>query len=755
MKLRFHLVVLVLAAVLPILLITAVMGVVFWRQQSGAYDERHLERVRALALALDRELDGHARALLVLAQSLALQRVDVETFYSQAQHVKRQHPAWTTLALVEPNGHQVLNLRRPLGTALPRIALDDAFVAAITASGRPTASPLTRGALSDEPMTYMIVPVYRFGRVSHLLVAALEPKVWLDLLSRHSTVPGATLTLLDQRGVIIARTLHHERWVGQLPSVGLQENVRKAPEMAARNVGLEGVSFYSAHTGVPFARWTLASGVPAAVVEQGLRRTAATLAAAAIVMLGVAVTVALLYGRRIAQPVGELARSVVRFGAGEPPIPINHAAVAEVAEVARAFDEAARRLSAREAMLRELATERAELLEREREARAEAEAANRTKDEFLAVLSNELRTPINAVFGWARMLRDKPVEPEALTRGLEVIERNAAAQVRLIEDLLDVSRIVTGKMRLDVQPVNVAISVEAALESVRHAAQAREIELEAELDHRAGVVSGDPDRLRQVVWNLLSNAIKFTPRAGRVHVRLAREGTRIVITVSDTGPGIAAELLPHVFERFRQGDSTSTRQQAGLGLGLALVKHIVELHGGDVRADNGESGGARVTVDLPMSLAPRPDTAMPVGGDGPSPGAGADSLSGIRVLLVDDDRDTVELFTRVLSAHGAEIQSATSAPDALGLMARWRPDVLISDVEMPGEDGYALIERVRALGTDAGGDVPAVAVTAYGRVEDRVRLLAAGYTMHVAKPVEPAELVTVLAVPGRRPAGRA
>ena len=746
MKLRSHLVVLVLASVLPIVIITAVMGVVFWRQQSAVYDERHLERVRALALALDRELDGHARALLVLAQSLALQRADFETFYAQAERVKAQHPAWATVILAEANGAQILNLRRPLGTRLPRVNMDDQLLSSVVASGRPAVSPLTRGAVSGQPVTNIVVPVHRFGRVSHLLVAVLEPKVWLDLLARHSTVPGATLTLVDQKGIIITRTLNHDRWVGQQPSAGLLRNISRARELAAQSVGLEGQTFYSAHTPVPFAGWALASGVPADVVEQGLRRTAATMAAAAIVMVGVAVTLALLLGRRIAGPVGELARSVVRFGAGEMPTPIRTAGVAEVAEVAQAFDEAARRLSAREATLRELATERAELLERERAARAEAEAANRTKDEFLAVLSHELRTPINAVFGWARMLRGKSADSDALARGLEVIERNAEAQVRLIEDLLDVSRIVTGKMRLDVQPVNVATSVEAAVESVRHAAQAKEIQLDADLDQRADVVSGDPDRLRQVVWNLLSNAIKFTPRGGRVLVRLSRVGSRIELQVSDTGPGIAPELLPHVFERFRQGDSTSTRQQAGLGLGLALVKHIVELHGGDVRVESGEQGGAVFTVELPTSLATRPGLSGPAEADG-GPSVPDVSLAGLRLLLVDDDRDTLELFTRVLGGRGAEIRTATSVPEALVHFADWRPDVLISDVEMPGEDGYALIRRVRELGAD----VPAVAVTAYGRMEDRVRLLAAGYTIHVTKPVEPAELVTVLAVLGRRP----
>jgi CheY-like chemotaxis protein len=399
---------------------------------------------------------------------------------------------------------------------------------------------------------------------------------------------------------------------------------------------------------------------------------------------------------------------------------------------------------------RQIAAERARLLENERHARAEAETANRLKDDFLAVLSHELRTPINAVFGWARLLRTAKGEEQTLEHGLTVIERNAAAQVKLIEDLLDVSRIVTGKMRLDVRMVDVAAAVESAIESVRHAAEMKDIRLVSVLDPRAGAIAGDPDRLRQVVWNLLSNAIKFTRKGGRVQVRLARVGTRVEIAVADTGAGIAPELLPHIFERFRQGDSTSTRQQGGLGLGLALVKHIVELHGGAVRVESAGPGmGATFVVELPVS--PGPTAALT-----PSAPAGAGvampavSLQGLRVLVVDDDRDTLDLFARVLAETGAELRTASSSQEAMAIFSQWRPGVLLSDIEMPGEDGYTLIRRVRALDPSQGGDVPAVAVTAYSRVEDRVRLLGAGYNMHVPKPVEPAELMVVLAALARR-----
>jgi signal transduction histidine kinase/CheY-like chemotaxis protein len=398
-----------------------------------------------------------------------------------------------------------------------------------------------------------------------------------------------------------------------------------------------------------------------------------------------------------------------------------------------------------------IAIDNARLLDKEQRARAAAEAASRAKDEFLAVLSHELRTPLNAVYGWARMLRSGEVEGAAVTRALDVIMRNANAQVQLIDDMLDVSRIVTGKMRLDVRPLDLRAVVEAALDVVRPAAEAKQIRLQAILDPGALGVTGDPDRLQQVVWNLLINAVKFTPREGRIQVRLQRVNSHVEILVSDSGQGIAPDVLPHVFERFQQGDSTSTRRHTGLGLGLALVRHLVELHGGTVEASSaGEGKGATFTVRLPVAIAradgevrplrtrTQPTAAVPVSSLGPS-------LRGLRILVVDDDRDGLDLLATMLINGGAEVRSCPSAAEGLAALQAWRPDVLISDIEMPGEDGYALIRRVRALDDAKLARTPAVALTAYGRVEDRLRTLSAGYSMHVPKPVDPAELTTIVA----------
>ncbi len=380
----------------------------------------------------------------------------------------------------------------------------------------------------------------------------------------------------------------------------------------------------------------------------------------------------------------------------------------------------------------------------------DAQAASRLKDEFLATVSHELRTPLTAVLGWAHMLRAGQLDEQGEAQALEIIERNARAQAQLIDDLLDVSRIITGKLRLDVRPVDPASFIEAAIDAVRPAAEAKGVRIQQVMDTGVSAVSGDPARLQQVVWNLLSNAIKFTPRDGRVQVRLERINSHLEITVSDTGAGINAKFLPFVFERFRQADGTTTRQHGGLGLGLAIVRQLVELHGGSVQVESrGEGLGATFTVKLPLLIvyesAHRQERVHPAARDIHAVPACPERLDGLKVLVVDDEADTRELLRVMLGQCGAEVIAAGSAGEALALLRQAQPDVLISDIGMPGEDGYELIRQVRALAAKRGGKVPAVALTAYARAEDRLQVLKAGYQMHVAKPVELSELVAIIA----------
>jgi PAS domain S-box-containing protein len=380
----------------------------------------------------------------------------------------------------------------------------------------------------------------------------------------------------------------------------------------------------------------------------------------------------------------------------------------------------------------------------------EAQESSRLKDEFLATVSHELRTPLTAILGWAHMLRTGGFNGDSTLKAIETIERNARSQSQLIDDLLDVSRIITGKLRIDVRPVDPNSFIEAAIESVRPAAEAKEVRVQRIMDTGVVTVSGDPIRLQQVVWNLLSNAIKFTPKGGRVQIRLERVNSHIEIGVSDSGAGIAPEFLPYVFDRFRQADQRTTRQHGGLGLGLAIVRHLVELHGGTVRAESpGHGQGATFTVLLPVA-----PVYQSVGqGERVHPAAREtlplyecpDRLDGLKVLAVDDEPDTRELLKVGLGQCGAQVTAVGSAAEALEAIAAAMPDLLISDIGMPGEDGYALIRRVRELPAASGGRVPAIALTAYARVEDRLQALRAGYQMHVPKPVELAELVAVAA----------
>jgi signal transduction histidine kinase/CheY-like chemotaxis protein len=437
-----------------------------------------------------------------------------------------------------------------------------------------------------------------------------------------------------------------------------------------------------------------------------------------------------------------------------------HAQVAErqraEAETRRAKEQLEQRVLERTAELHAVSEERAGLLHRERAARAEAERSSRVKDDFVATLSHELRTPLSAIMGWTYLLRANPRRPDA-GYGLEVIERNTRAQARMIDDLLDMSRIVSGKLRIDAAPVDLSQVIDAAMETVRPAADAKGVRLERRLDPAAGGAKalGDAARLQQVVWNLLTNAIKFTPRSGRVVVSLASDGPNVQVVVQDTGQGIKGEFLPHVFDRFRQQDASTTRTHSGLGIGLSIVRHLVEMHGGTVQAFSaGEGAGARFTVTIPGLTDAQ---AARIGGSEPARAedvsasmasiGGSPSLAGVRVLVIDDEADARDLSRRILEGSGASVQTAASVAEALELLSRSPVDLLVCDIGMPDEDGYAFIRKVRQApgGAGAPGRLPAVALTAFARVEDRTRALLSGFQAHIAKPTDPAELLATAA----------
>ena len=416
--------------------------------------------------------------------------------------------------------------------------------------------------------------------------------------------------------------------------------------------------------------------------------------------------------------------------------------------ISRRFDDRRRQLEREVAERRRVENYREALLVSERTARAEAERATRLKDEFVATLSHELRTPLNAIVGWASILRTDR-RAATVAQGIEVIERNAKAQAQMVEDLLDMSRILSGKLRIDLQLIDPAAVVKAALASIRPAAEAKAIELHPQIDS-TGMVNSDIGRLQQIVWNLLTNAIKFTPVGGRVEVALRQIDSQVEVIVSDTGQGIRAEFLPHVFDRFRQADASTTRRHGGLGLGLSIVKSLVEMHGGSVDAhSSGETRGSTFIVRLPLATAQPLGLASPLWPDRPR-GADELQLSGLRILVVDDEPDARALAQRVLEERGADVVTVATAPEALAIVdGESAPSVVVSDIGMPDEDGYDLIRKVRALPGSA-GRIPAIALTALARGEDRKRALQAGYQTHISKPVDPAELVSVIAALAQR-----
>jgi signal transduction histidine kinase len=393
---------------------------------------------------------------------------------------------------------------------------------------------------------------------------------------------------------------------------------------------------------------------------------------------------------------------------------------------------------------------RMHLLASEQKARAEAEAANHAKDEFLATVSHELRTPLTSILGWTRLLRIREPDPASLARGLETIERNAKSQAKLIEDILDVSRIISGKLRLEVRPTRIVPIIEMAIDAVRPAAEAKAIRINTAFDATVGMLRADPTRLQQVVWNLLSNAVKFTGNGGEIQISLTQAGECAQIIVSDNGCGISEEFLPYVFDRFSQAERHMTRKHGGLGLGLAIVRHLIEMHGGIIQVDSpGEGQGATFTVDLPMMMTHAEQARAAALGDDGEPADEQSmemppTLRDLRIMLVDDDLDTLQMLTVALEEAGGEVKACSSATEALATLAGWKADLLVSDIGMPNEDGYSLIRKVRALEPELGGAIPAIALTAFAGVADRSRALSAGFQKHLSKPIEPLDLVRII-----------
>ena len=731
MKIRSRLVALVTLSLLPVLAFAAVMTVIFWHQQRQAFEQRYLERVRAMSIALDRRLDASTQLLYGLATANELDEDDLRGFYARAMRVAAVEPDWGTIALVDWSGQERLNLQRPFDDSLAvSVAGLEAFQRAVRTGGA-AFSGLTPSPRGGVPTTLVFVPVVRDGTTRAVLYATLSPAVWLRFLSLYPVTTDATMTLLDQNGIVIARTLNHEKWTGRYPAGTLLENSRRTLDGAYRSIGLEGQRFYSAHSRSRLTGWTIATGVPTASVEAALWRSTVGVMLGATLSVLLAVALAIVLGARVTQPVSALVDRARALANGTPLPSVSQSHVAEIDNVAHAFDEAARLLAARE-------EERAAALLRERAARSEAEAAraeaeagNRAKDEFLAMLGHELRNPLGAIAAAVYLLDQVSTEAQRL-RAREVIKRQVAHLTKLMNDLLDASRVATGKIILARQPLDLSEAVRRCMAAVNATGLADGYRFEIDLS--PAWIDADETRIEQTVTNLLTNALKYTPVGGLIGVSVRADGDHAVLRITDSGSGIAPEMLPRIFDLFVQGERTLDRSQGGMGIGLTLARRLIELHAGTIEAaSEGAGHGSTFIVRLPRIEAPRDDARLStlVG-----------SATRYRILIVEDNDDVREMLRDALAAAGHQVTVASDGAAAVNEAQRGRPDVAIIDIGLPILDGYEVAQRIRA----AEGVPPLlIALTGYGRPEDRQRALAAGFIRHVAKPIDPQQLLDVIA----------
>jgi len=724
MTIRSHLVLLVCAALLPVLIFAAVLTGLFWSQQRAAFDQGYLERCRALTIALDTEIGASIRVLESLALSRDLDANRMEGFAATVRLVLTSQLPWSTVALVEASGRQIFKLT-PQSDELGPVDIET--LNRVLMTHEPALSALLHAAGGGKYMTEIAVPVIRGDLVTHVLVAGIEPRVWLRFLAKYPAPRETTMTLLDQNGVIIARTLDDERWIGLRAAPALYERSRTQLEAASHNYDLEGQYWYTAHRRSQRWGWTIASGVPAEAVEVALRGSTFAMAAASLVVVAIAVAFAMLFGRRIAGPIAALAHSARALArGGNMPLSATDE-VAEVDKVSRAFEEAGKLLREREQALNAAVV-------REQQARGEAESANRGKDEFLAALGHELRNPLDAITSSMSTLERQGASGAQAEPSREVISREVGVLRQLADDLLDVARVTRGKIVLQRRPLNVAKIVRDSLRAMRDAGRLHGHDVA--VDCSDVWIRGDESRIEQIVANLIENAIKYTPAGGHIGVSVRAEAGNAVVEVTDSGIGIAPQLLPRVFDLFTQGERTLDQAPGSLGLGLTLVRRLVHMHRGRVTASSAGVGhGATFTIRIPSIDAPHvADLAsfeqLP-------------TASPKRVVIVEDNADGRRMLKALLLLHGHDVHEAEDGLAGVAEVLRTQPDVAIIDIGLPGCDGFEVARRVRAERN--GASVRLVALTGYGQEGARQQAIAAGFDDYLVKPVEPEALAAVLA----------
>lgn len=733
LRLKWHLVLLVVGTLLPVVIFTVAVVHKLSNGERAASERGLILAAQNLAVAVDREDSSTIRALQMLSTSDRLARGDLAAFYNEAKRAADTQPTWRAVTLATSDGRQVFNTSYPSGRSLPQVAEPDSL-RRVVETREPVVGHLARSVRGQWAFPVR-VPVIRGDEVAYVLTAVITAETLSRMAQSQLPADGDWVaSIIDSRGVIAARTQELGRFVGERARSSLLREIGTEPHGIQQDITRRGVDVYVAFGRASFSGWTAVVSVPVEVVNGPARRTMWLVLGGGLVLLMVSGAAALALSRRISRGIASATSAAEALAKGEHPH-VSASPIAEVASLRQALEMSADLLVQRE-------LERNEHVARAEAARAEAEAANRLKDEFLITVSHELRTPLQAILGWVALLRGGKLDAARAQHAAAIIERNTKTQAQLVNDLLDMSRVITGKLRLEIEQVSLATVVSGAFDSIRLAAEAKGIDLRLRLCAEPVVVLGDPGRLQQVVWNLLSNAVKFTLAGGYIEVALHAAGSRGELTVRDSGVGIKPNFLPHVFDRFRQADGSTTREYQGMGIGLAIARHLTELHGGTVRAESaGEGEGATFTVSLPLA-AVRDGEAQATGAGGP-PSADV-VLQGARVLVVDDEADALDVISIALTQRGAEVRACNSAVEALAKVIMWKPDLILADIGMPREDGYDFMRKVRAWEEGTGEKIPAVALTAYAQAEDRTKALAAGYQVHVVKPVEPAKLVAVV-----------
>jgi signal transduction histidine kinase len=712
LTLRQHLMLMALGAALPVLLFAAVLASVLVAQDRATFDQGNLGRARALSTAVDAELQGTVRALVSIASSEALQRDDLKAFHEQAVRALVSQPDWINVNLVSPGRQQLVNARLPFGAALPAVS-DPAFQAVVERQ-QPTIADISPGPVSGEPGVPVRVPVVRGGKVVYVLSAVLRASSIGDALKAQGLPPGWVAAVADRSAHFVARS--PAAAPGSAISPGWTQALKSAREGSFRANTVEGVDTYQWYATSGYSGWSVGLAIPATVVQALAWRTTWVTALAALLALALAALAATLLGRRIERPVASLATAADAIAAGSEPPP-SVARIAEVAAVAASLERAAAAVQARE--------------REQKRAEERLRATNDAKDEFLATLSHELRNPLASISMSASLLKRTPPSPEVIERTAAVLQRQSRQMARLVEDLLDVSRITLGRIELRRRRFDLSQNAARLVSTWRESGR---LARHTVVYHgEAAWVDADPSRIEQVMANVLDNSVKFTPEGGRIEVKVERQAEWAVFTVNDTGRGLAPGLAGHMFEVFHQGEQSLDRPSGGLGVGLALVKRLVELHGGRVEATSpGPGRGTLCRVSLTAVEAPATLAA---------PTRSVRPLAPQRVLIVEDNEDARSILELALRQEGHEVQSVADGPSALAACAAGLPRFVILDIGLPGMDGYEVARELRAR---YGGALTLVALSGYGQPSDRARGEQSGVDEWITKPVDLAALLSLL-----------